>query len=143
MIYGDVDSQAAKKILNKIMYFGRPDYNLPFLWALVHDFRMAAQVVLSSDEFAYLRDMFNDRRNPQATRLFYAISKYERAHVDRMSRAVEEHSNERLRTTVYMFDGFIAMPTESQPLSEMPEEAQRSMETYGRQFDITWKADIL
>ena len=90
MIYGGVDSQAAKKILNKIMYFGRPDYNLPFLWALAHDFRMAAQVVLSSDEFAYLRDMFNDRRNPQATRLFYAISKYERTHVDRMSRAVEE-----------------------------------------------------
>ena len=84
MRYKELDAKGAKKALNQLFYFGKVVVDLPFLWGLVHDIRLAAEVLLRSPEFSYLRTMFTERPNPQATRLFYAIAKLQRQHVDQI-----------------------------------------------------------
>ena len=76
-VYCDMSPKAANKSLQKVLYGGKPDVDLPFLWALWGEVQAAGQVLLGSQEFEYLRDMFGQRPFPHATRLFYALSSFE------------------------------------------------------------------
>ena len=69
--------EGSQKSLQKVMYGGKPDVDLPFLWALWGEVQAAGQMLLGSQEFEYLRDMFGQRPFPHATMLFYALSSFE------------------------------------------------------------------
>ena len=78
----------AKKALTKVMYLGRPTWDIPILWGLLRETREAPAFVLSMLSFHYLANKFADRRNPVASRLSYALAAEEDANpFSAMSRA--------------------------------------------------------
>lgn len=106
--YAGVSIKEAKKSLGKLCYGGMPDYNLPFMWALWGEMQAAARILLADTEFHYLDDYFADRKHPEKTRLFYAISKLEdaalmRAAGDFLDGFGGSHLN------CFIYDGFIGI----------------------------------
>lgn len=116
---GDMDAKAAQKDFNRLLYFGRPTYDLPFMRALLHEMRFAVQGVLDSDEFEYLWGMFEERRNPFATRLFCALSKHKRMVVDQMAVGIKGALRD-VRINVCMFDWCIVSHNNFPGLRLMP-----------------------
>ena len=93
----------AKKALAKIIYFGKPCADIPFLWGLSREAHLAFASALSSAEWQRLEARFADRPNPKATRLSYALSAME----DDLLRALCQSAEacDGARATVYLFDG--------------------------------------
>ena len=110
MEYTGIDAKSAKKALIKIIYGGKPMYDLPFLWALVGEVHAASKALLSTDEFAHLTGKFTDRSGGGApTRLFYALAALEDDLMYQMCIDLKDCvPNSRIIT--YMFDGFVALP---------------------------------
>ena len=76
---------------------------MPLLWELSADIKRAVEHLLSMTEYEYLKGLFEDRRNPFATRLHYALSSIEDSIITR----IEEAMATRLpsaRINTYMFD---------------------------------------
>ena len=69
--------------------------------------RQAARIVLNKPKFDYLRDLFEDRRNPVATRLHYALSCIEDDMINALSAKLSSHFGASCRVMVLMFDGLI------------------------------------
>ena len=76
------------------------------MWALAAEVRRAAEIVLESPQFDYLKNMFKDRPIPTASRLHYAIASVEDAIVsaaeDALALAVPS-----AKIMTYMFDGAV------------------------------------
>lgn len=84
----------------------KPQHDLPVLWSLAVDLHKAAAVVLASESYAYLTEMFHDRRNPQASRLHYALAKVEsEIAADIQTRLADEIPD--VRVVVWIYDGCV------------------------------------
>ena len=103
----DISAKEAKKLLIKILHWGRPSHPLPLLWALAVQMRAAAEIVLQKSKFDHLASMFSDRRLPSATRLHYALSSIEDSLVEEVTTALVEEFGGELQVTVLIFDGLI------------------------------------
>ena len=115
--YAGVDAAAAKTALTKVTYMGAPDFNLPFLWGLARDVHIASHLILASPHFAYLRGKFQDRRNPHASRLSYALCSLEDDVLSNLCEAV--NSVDCAQVVVYMFDGAIIMLDDASLVSDI------------------------
>jgi len=105
--YLSLPIKAVKKSLAALLHCARPQSELPLLWALAVEFRMAAKVVLESPAHAHLMTKFSERKHPLATRLHYALSSVEDSIVRDVEKAVQEAFGERAQIITYMFDGLI------------------------------------
>ena len=138
--FGGLSDKGVKKALNIIVYFGAPDSDLPFLWALVHDIRSATDVVLNSAEFEYLKPMFHERNRSKATQLFYALTKLDRFHVDHMISNLDG-SGSGFVVEVSMFDGFIA--ASGTGAAGIPAQVEDMIAAYPSMHSIGWKTRIM
>ena len=96
----------SKMSLNRILYGGVPDGNdwNPVTWTLASEIRTAGAYILDNDAYAYLNDMFGDRKNPFYSRLYYALSSHEDTRLGR-AHAAFEASGFKVRSLIY--DGFL------------------------------------
>ena len=121
------------KALSRILFTGQASVDLPFLWALARDFKVAADALLESDEFSYLSGMFATRPRPAATRLFYALSKLE----DSMMRTLSNDLTDSVpgaQIVAYIYDGFIAIP----PPHVGADDVEVAMESFTDVHKLTW-----
>ena len=134
--YGDMSRKEAKTSLSKILYGGRPDFDLPFLWALWGETQAAAQILLNNNEFDYLQDKFSDRRHPQATRLFYALSKFED---DALTQCTSDFKDSHSGSLVnaFIYDGFIGIPAETAD----QEDIEATLKTVSEQSAFSWAVE--
>ena len=72
--YQEIQQRGAKKSIIKLFYGGKPDVELPFLWALGTEVSRATDEILAAVKFRYLQDHFRGRRDPRASRLSYAAA---------------------------------------------------------------------
>ena len=63
----------------------------------------AVDEVLRNDDFQYLNNRFEDRRNPRASRLSYALSAMEDEVLEHLCEAAESVGG--VTRSVYLFDG--------------------------------------
>ena len=103
----NISVKAAKKQLITILHYGRPQSQLPFLWALAVELRMAARVLLDLPEFTHLSGMFGARRHPDATRLHYAVSSMQDLVIQSLEKALGDEFEDEAKIIVYMFDGLV------------------------------------
>lgn len=103
--YLGVSKKAAKTMLTAIFHLGKPSNDIPFLWNLSLEMHRATGLLLQLDSCSHLRSMFQHRRNPQASRLHYALAEIE----DQILADVESNLSEieSLSVNTYMFDGCI------------------------------------
>ena len=92
--------QDAKAAINKLFYFGRPVADLPPLWGLSREIAEAVAFVLGHDDFGYLRDQLQSRRNPIASRFAYAMAAMEDDLPDVLMSSIDNHC------VAWIFDGF-------------------------------------
>ena len=130
--YADIPLSDAKKSITKMFGLGLPDYDIPFLWALsmdVYTFRAALQ---RSPKYNRLSAMFTDRKNPEATRFFYALSPVED---ERTMRAVSMFEIDAFASiSALIFDGAI-MTSASTP-DEIREKCAACERALGFQMSI-------
>ena len=75
--YLSITAKEAKQDIIRILHLGKPKHELPCLWNLALDVHHATRELLNLDQFQHLRDMFNSRPNPLATKLHYALASIE------------------------------------------------------------------
>ena len=134
--YGGITRKQAKKTIIKILHFGLPDSELPLLWALAAEFRMAAQVVLDKPKFAYLAGKFGDRRSPLTSGLYYALSSVEDAITRELAESLEREFTEHARVIVLMFDGLVV-----QMQGVDPDAVRRVLADVGGRWKVTFSID--
>jgi len=105
--YLNIPLKAAKKQLIAILHCGRPTCDMPFLWALALELRMATRVVLEQPKFSHLSALFSDRRFPLACRLHYAMSQIEDTMMQDLEQAIRREFADGARVMTYMFDGMV------------------------------------
>ena len=105
--YFGVPTKAIKKQLVAILHCGRPQSDLPLLWALAVEMRKATMTVLEQPKFHYLNKRFTSRRFPQATRLHYALSTIEDKLMQDLKVELAREFPDTATVQVYMFDGVV------------------------------------
>ena len=133
VVYGDMTKADAKQCLSKLMYGGRPVFDLPFLWALWAEMQAASRVLLDNEEFAYLSDMFGNRRYPEASRLFYAVSNYEDALLHQVISDYKDTFH-TAKINALIYDGFIAIQNDA----DTEEEIKDALDTFAEQTGFKW-----
>lgn len=103
--YMDIPLKNAKKVLLKVFHLGKPDCDLPLLWALAGEVRLATETILEQPDLVHLKGMFGARPNPLSSRLHYAISKDEDALLADVEKAIG--SVHGARVVSYAFDGCV------------------------------------
>ena len=103
--YFGIPEKAAKKALIAILHHGRPKAELPYLWALAVELRMAAERLLELPEHCHLLEMFDARRCPGATRLHYALASLEDHLLQRLEAGIAQEFEAEATANVLMFDG--------------------------------------
>ena len=103
--YLGISKKAAKTMLTAIFHLGKPSNDIPFLWNLSLEMHRATGWLLQLDNCSHLQSKFQHRRNPQASRLHYALAEIE----DQILADVESNLSEivSLSVNTYMFDGCI------------------------------------
>ena len=91
----------------RTIHLGRPTHEIPFMWNLWAQCKMAAKTVIDGLEFAHLQSMFMERRNPLATRLHFALAKREDAILQKLCTALQAQM-EGSTCVAFMFDGMVA-----------------------------------
>ena len=104
--YFDIPLKASKKLLISILHLAAPMGELPFLWALSVQIKQAVDIILSSDKFQHLNNMFASRRQPVASRLHFALASVEDFIVQQAELAMLKDAADSAVMT-YMFDGAV------------------------------------
>jgi len=95
----------AKKMLIAIFFLARPQVELGFLWRLAVEMQQLVEELLKMPENAHLLGTFGHRRNPDATRLFYAMASLEDSILSDIRDTLQQANCGEIIT--YMFDGAI------------------------------------
>lgn len=101
--YLGITVKNAKRELIRIIHLGKPKHDLPFLWNLAAEMNRAVATLLEMPQFAYLDDKFNNRRNPLATKMHYALAAIEDDILSELQAFVARESG--MNIMVLMFDG--------------------------------------
>ena len=137
--YFDIPVKDAKKMLIALLHYAKPQAELPLLWALVLEMRMAAQVILGLPKFGYLQGRFAERRHPVASRLHYALSSIEDNIIAGLEDVLRSEMGGRARVLVFMFDGAVITVS-----GEGGRAALRQiLDTVGQTWDVHFKMDKL
>ena len=133
--YVGIDINSAKKELSAIFHLGKPSCSLPFLWHFSKDMHNAVETLLGLPRFAYLENMFRDRRNPVASRLHFAFASIEG---DIMTDAEKELLTiHGLHVNCYVFDGMVVYAGEQQ-LADI----HNKLTSVGRKWKANFAVDV-
>ena len=90
-----------------LLHCAVPQCELPVLWALASEMHMATRVILATPEFMHLNTMFQERRHPVASRVFYALASIEDRFLQHLEESLLNEFGEDCDVLVYMFDGAV------------------------------------
>jgi len=125
-------SASAKRAISKIIYTGKPPFDLPFLWALVEEVRDATHSILALPQFAYLRQHFGDRRKPEASRLAYALMAKEDEALQTLASTISSVAGAQVYT--YLYDGLIF---------RVPEQGREELMKKMQEFESTTSLKVI
>ena len=131
----ELTPEDAKINITKIFSLGLPAYDIPFLWSLASDVSIFKDAALRAPQNQHLQKMFMSRKNPEATRLFYAVSPKEDS---RTQELVSFYRRDGLAIPMaYIFDA--AILTSAAPPSSLEDrchEAEREL-GFGLSFEAS------
>ena len=133
--YMATDAKTAKKELQAILHMGWPTHELAMLWNLALEVQKAIEFILGLPEFLYLQEHFGNRRNPQATRVHYAMSSIEDAILSDLVRELEFIPD--LRVNTYMFDGALVLTR-----GEQVGEVKKMMKKVEQKWKVTFSVEV-
>ena len=103
--------------LTSIICGGVPDGDAwnPITWTLAVEINSAALKILACDQYQYLVAMFQNRRHPLYTRLYWALSAHE-AH--RLSMAYNDFDKACCKVRALIYDGMLVEKADLDLMSE-------------------------
>ena len=134
--YLNVNTHEAKKILTAIVHLGLPKHDVPFLWNLGIDMQRGIEFLLGLPKFAYLNGLFEERRNPAASRFHYAMAAIEDHIVTETIKALEEIESVAVNTLI--FDGAIFIADEVDL-----DRFRQVVHVMGDRFRVAFDVDVM
>ena len=105
------------------------------LWNLALEVQKAIEMILDLPEFQYLKEVFSNRRNPQATRFHYAMASLEDAILTDL--VTELAVIEGLRVNTYMFDGALVLTKTEQVV-----HVKEILNQLEQKWNVTFSVDV-